>query len=323
MSKTSCKNSAGEKVVGFGEIVETLLREMEQGRSPWQTPWLVNRPRNATTGISYKGINAFWLHHVAKTRGWDDARFLTDKQLRERGGEPVQGSGRKTPIVFWKPLEKPARKLDNGSWEAGASEVSDGAGGTKMVKIIWLIREYYVWNVAQVKIDPAKIKKSEFAATDVPSNELAESLVTGMVNAPTVNHIGNEASYNPTTDTISLPSRESFKGQAEYYGTLLHEATHATGHPSRLNRFKAKESSLFGSDTYSLEELVAEMTAASLVAYCGMVPAITNSAAYLRSWAEKLRRDPRQIMSAAKKAQEAYEFLTGPETVDSEEETSE
>jgi antirestriction protein ArdC len=131
-----------------------------------------------------------------------------------------------------------------------------------------------------------------------------------MAQPPMIVHGGNSAFYSPTMDAINLPEVETFKSQPEYYATKLHEVTHSTGHPSRLNRFKESESGIFGSETYSAEELVAEMCAASLVAFCGMVAPVANSAAYLRSWATRLRKDPKQIMGAAKRAEAAYDYLT-------------
>jgi antirestriction protein ArdC len=59
---------------------------------------------------------------------------------------------------------------------------------------------------------------------------------------------------------LDLPSRE------DYYATLFHELTHSTGHSSRLARKGITESSHFGSEKYSKEEMVAEMGAASCVA---------------------------------------------------------
>lgn len=60
----------------------------------------------------------------------------------------------------------------------------------------------------------------------------------------------------------------SVRGLKEYWCTLFHETGgHATGHPKRLNRDSIKDVAPFGSPTYSVEECIAEMTAAYL---CGI-----------------------------------------------------
>lgn len=69
----------------------------------------------------------------------------------------------------------------------------------------------------------------------------------------------------------------------DYYATLFHELTHATGHHSRLNREGIEQMAGFGSPTYSREELIAEMGSAFLCGQTGIdVPAIQqNEAAYI------------------------------------------
>jgi antirestriction protein ArdC len=303
MSKGACINGKGEKVVGFDEMVERLLTAMESGTNPWQQPWLTERPRNATTGVEYHGVNAMWLHFVCASRGWTDRRFLTDKQLQEKGGEPLPKCGRKFPIAFWKPLEKPARKLANGSYSKSARQNAAG----EWVEDVWIIREYYVWHISQVKVDAAKLAKSEVSRRDVGTVELAEELLSAD-SLPETQHEGDSAFYSPAGDYIRIPARDTFKTAAGYYSVRFHEAAHATGHPSRLNRFKRDET-LSGHQNYSLEELTAEMTAPSLVAYCGMEAEVTNSAAYLKGWATSLRANPKHLMTAASRAQKAYEWI--------------
>ena len=59
-----------------------------------------------------------------------------------------------------------------------------------------------------------------------------------------------------STHQINSPLRRPRHGQG-YHGVLFHELTHATGHPSRLNRRDLDTPAWFGSETYSREELAA------------------------------------------------------------------
>ena len=45
-----------------------------------------------------------------------------------------------------------------------------------------------------------------------------------------------QAYYNPAEDFIHMPPIATFHSAAGYYATLAHEACHATGHTSRLDR---------------------------------------------------------------------------------------
>ncbi len=47
---------------------------------------------------------------------------------------------------------------------------------------------------------------------------------------------GSQAFYAPGIDVVQVPPQPAFFDQINYYRTALHELTHATGHPSRLDR---------------------------------------------------------------------------------------
>jgi antirestriction protein ArdC len=107
-------------------------------------------------------------------------------------------------------------------------------------------------------------------------------------------HSGDKAFYSPTNDQVTLPPRSLFESAEEYWCTLWHETGgHATGHPKRLNRDSLKEAAPFGSAIYSVEESIAEMTAAYLCGIIGIANCtIDNSAAYIAGWLAKWRAFP-------------------------------
>jgi len=104
---------------------------------------------------------------------------------------------------------------------------------------------------------------------------------------------------------IHVPPRSSFDGVGAFYATLLHEASHWTGHPTRCNRPLGRR---HGLEAYAFEELVAEMGAAFLCAHCAL-PARLEHATYIESWLQALRGDRRLVFTAAAKAQAAADFV--------------
>ena len=121
-----------------------------------------------------------------------------------------------------------------------------------------------------------------------------------------------KAFYSALTDRITLPPPERFTSAEEYYATGLHELIHSTGHQKRLARESILEAAPFGSATYSVEELVAEMGAAYLCAESGISPVvIENQAAYVAGWLKKLRDDRKLIVRAAAQAQHAADYVLG------------
>ncbi|MEF8702224.1 MAG: zincin-like metallopeptidase domain-containing protein [Candidatus Accumulibacter sp. UW26] len=106
-------------------------------------------------------------------------------------------------------------------------------------------------------------------------------------------------------DLIYLPVRSSFRDQASYYSTALHELCHWTGHASRLGRKLGKR---FGESAYAMEELIAEMGAAFLAAHCRLEGQVQH-ANYIASWLEVLKRDKRAVFTASAQAQKAADYL--------------
>ncbi len=92
-----------------------------------------------------------------------------------------------------------------------------------------------------------------------------------------------------------------------YYSTGLHELTHWSGAPHRLDRDKAKRR---GDDAYAFEELVAELGAAFLCADLEVSnEPRADKAQYLAHWLDILKADKKAIYRAAADAQRAAHFL--------------
>ena len=90
--------------------------------------------------------------------------------------------------------------------------------------------------------------------------------------------------------------------------TILHEFTHWTGHPSRLNR-DMKGS--FGSEDYAKEELVAELGSAILCQSLGLSIDGLQHNEYIGAWIKKLKEPSgyQYLFRASAKAQKAVDYL--------------
>ena len=105
-----------------------------------------------------------------------------------------------------------------------------------------------------------------------------------------------------------MPPFEAFRDAESYYATALHELTHATRHPSRLDRDFGR--TRWGDEGYAREELVAELGSAFLSADLGLAPEPRpDHASYIASWLKVLKDDKRLIFSASAHAQRAADFL--------------
>jgi antirestriction protein ArdC len=140
--------------------------------------------------------------------------------------------------------------------------------------------------------------------------EACEQVVANMPNPPRLITNGSQAFYTPVSDTVVVPSLQSFNQAESYYSTLFHELAHSTGHQTRLNRRELTDTDGFGKATYAKEELTAEMTAAFLCAITGIQQStIVNSAAYIQNWLKALRNDKTLVIKAAAQAQRSSDYI--------------
>lgn len=127
------------------------------------------------------------------------------------------------------------------------------------------------------------------------------------------NKPSERAFYSPSLDMVVVPMPEQYKQIAEYYSTTFHELTHSTMKKSRCDREDVKGGVFFGSETYSREELVAEMGSAMLCSVTGVATekSITNSAGYIQSWIKSFKNDPKMIVWASARAERAAKYILG------------
>jgi antirestriction protein ArdC len=270
-------------------ITDQVLELLEQGTVPWHKPWSGGGvPTNLVSKKPYRGINPFLL----ACRGFASPYWLSFKQAQKLGGKVIKGS-KSSIVIFWRWLEK-----------------EDKATGKK--SRFPLLRYYRVFNVDQVEgIDESKIPQLAEKYDNDPI-DAAEAVVSGFAGGPPVSYSGDRAFYAPAQDKVNIPGMSSFESAEGFYCTLFHELVHSTGHADRLNREGVTNLAFFGSHEYSKEELVAEFGAAFLSGHCGIESTtIENSAAYIHSWAKKLKSDPKLIVQAAAQAQKAADHILG------------
>jgi antirestriction protein ArdC len=267
-------------------ITEKIIEQLEQGVIPWHKPWTGDSaPANLISKKAYQGINCLLLNCLPYASPY----YLTYRQAQALGGH-VKAGEHGYPIIYWQILE---------------SEDED-----KKVKKIPLLRYFTVFNIEQTEgiAAPEKTKKEiEFQPI-----EKAEEIIAHY--NPVIKYEAQRAFYSPGRDIINMPKKESFSSPEAFYGVLFHEATHHSGHSTRLNRIS--EHHFFGDPVYSKEELIAEMGACFLCSDAGISSQniFQNSTAYLRSWISRLQDDKKLLISASSHARKSVEYILGKET---------
>lgn len=287
----------------YATVFDAITREMEEGRTPWVKPWRsMGRgnalPYNAVTGRPYSGGNVFALWFAGMPYG--STGWVTFKQAIGEGCVVRKGE-KGTPVYYM--------STSTGKKDTNATPETDETGR----RSFFFAKQFTVFNVDQLdELEPGALEtlRNRHGGTTAPveseflRNETADQFIAA--TGADIRHGGDRAFYVPTFDRIQMPPAESFDMTDGYYGTLFHELGHWTGHESRLNRITP---AAFGSPDYAFEELVAELSAALLSAMHGM-DTVTQSAAYLRSWAKACRQSPDMFARAASLASKAVGFLS-------------
>ena len=271
-------------------VTEKIIKQLESGVAPWRKPWTCHTPANLLTQKEYRGLNVFTL----ASQGFPSRFWLTFNQATKLGGGIRKGE-KSSPVIFW---------------NIGDERETTAQDGTKEISRPFLLRYYSVFNLSQTEgIDIAASHLQETRTND--PIETCEQIVTDMPNPPAFEQ-SSKAWYSPTNDLVGMPARGLFHSSEEYYATAFHELAHSTGHSKRLHRENFDNPVSFGSEAYSKEELIAEMTAAMLCGIAGIEQkTLENSAAYLKTWIARLKSDSRLLISAASHAQKAADFIQG------------
>jgi antirestriction protein ArdC len=269
---------------------------------------------NVTTKIPYNGVN-FWLASIYADR-YGCPYFITLNQAKAKKARIKKSEfGSYCPITYWNTLYKDA----SGNIMKGFTYKDYKAlpaASKKDIQQILYMKFYRVYNLNQLEDeDRDRLMPTAIVEGDQPVRnhdeqiEICEAVYNASGKMPEVKHDNdNRAFYSPSQDFINIPKSGKFVDINAYYGTLFHEAVHATGHETRLDR-EIKNS--FGDEKYSKEELVAEMGSAFLCGITGISNEflVDNSKAYIQNWISNLKKDKHLIYQASKAAEAATKFI--------------
>lgn len=272
----------------FEIVTALIIQKLEEGVIPWRQPWKnLGAPRNFITRRPYRGINLLLLSAL----GYSSNEYLTFKQVQDVGGRVNKGE-KAHLVILWLWVD-----------EAETRKMQDVKPRKKPQ-----LRYYFVFNKMQCTGLPEKAYAPPLERSE--SIPLCEAIIEEMPNCPKIVHNENEAYYHIQADFINMPRQEVFESLDSYYSVLFHELIHSTGHPDRLKRKEIMEHDKFGSETYSIEELTAEIGSCYLTSLTGIASNdLTNSVAYIQGWLDKLKADKKFIVYASAQAQRATDYI--------------
>lgn len=211
---------------------------------------------------------------ISKSVFEKDTRGMTSTKMRENGYQKRKGL--KPYKVF--PIEKIKHLLPK-------SFIED--------------REYFA------RQEELENKRMSPEMEDIEFVNKAEIIIDAM-GVPVIEKNQDRAFYSPKDDCITIPPRNKFISDKAYFAVILHELSHSTGHPSRLNR---KQSNPFNSKGYATEELVAE-TSTMFICLDEGLQTFNSHAKYLEGYSSHFADKKKALLSICKSARESQEFIS-------------
>nr|WP_313665890.1 zincin-like metallopeptidase domain-containing protein [Brucella intermedia] len=283
----------------YETITSQIITAIEEGAAEYRMPWHrisqdVACPVNAASARDYRGLNVITLWMLAEAKRYQSGTWATYQQWQEKGAQVRKGE-KAASVFFWKNLTQD----DEGQAEEEGSCAR------------FVARAYSVFNADQVDgYTPAETPK----LSEAERIKQAERFFAAI--PATVVHDRPSACYLPKADIIEMVDFSRLTSGKAYYSVLAHEVTHWTGAKTRLDR---DLSGRFGTDSYAIEELVAELGAAFIAAKLGLPgDPRKDHAPYIATWLEVLKNDSRAIFTAASKAQAAADYLAAFQAADIE-----
>ena len=326
---TSSNGNAGQ--VALDRFAEMMIERMEKMKeSDWKQGWIggangfAGLPQNVG-GRNYSGSNSFFLQLQTAAKGYQLPVYLTFNQAHNLKAHVLKGE-KSFPVVYWDMMvkDKDGKKVSSDEYKAMTKEER------KNLDVIPFIKAFPVYNVDQTnlrEVQPERVQKliDKFKVPELRDTQgmYAHQALDRMIQEQSwlcpiqADKRENGAYYSPSRDIVVLPMKaqfntgnspdEIYRDGMEFYSTMLHEMTHSTMTPERLNREMGGK---FGDPKYAKEELVAELTAAMISHSMGFDSKITdNSAAYLDSWISVLKKEPKFIVSIMADVNKASDLI--------------
>lgn len=283
------------------KLAEEFIEVLEKEPLTWHKGWNnINTPINGSSGYKYKGINKFLLRLLSKNRGYDDPRFLTFNQIKDKGWHLVNAKGKGIPVEYWFMVSKETRKAI--SWKDYYNLSQEEKEEYKLRSVV-----SYVFNAKHIEgIPKYEIPKRD----DINIIETVDKAITKMNLKVEEIEKNNEAFYSISKDIVVMPLKDTFKNQYEYISTLLHEMAHSTMHPTRLNRMNAMYD--INDESYAIEELRAEIASCFMSNEFGVEmseKSMNNHLAYVQVWISNIRDKPEILVSAIRDAESISNYI--------------
>ena len=282
------------------QLIEMYKNSLEEEILPWRKGWITSEAVNGITNIKYRGANQLLLSFVAAKNNYDDSRWFTYLQIKNKGytlDKKSKGTG--VPVEFYSCYNiKLHEKVDFDEYQKIIEKYPEKKKDFRVI-----CNTSYVFNAKYV-IGLEKEQNKKLVKINIPT------FITNSFKNMNVKYLeqGDSAYYNPLKDEIVLPNKEKFIDEYSYFATQLHELCHATGHEKRLNRILINDNK----EDYAREELIAEISSSFLMQKLNIdtkAEHIDNHKTYIQSWIKILNDKPNELFKAIAESNKVCDYV--------------
>ncbi|RMZ61273.1 DUF1738 domain-containing protein [Chryseobacterium nematophagum] len=240
-------------------------------------------PSNSFTGQQYQGFNILVLFLDTIVNGFSSLRYATFNSIAKAGGRLKKGAkGCVIEFFSFIYMHKETGKVYTvEQFREMAPEQQQHINKLHCLRNYIVFNSQFIENLSELDLDIVEELPEENGIGEIQNieNFISKIIVNGNLDLRFGN--GSTAYYSSSSDYVFMPEKKHFVSVAKFYSVLFHEIIHWTGNVDRLNRVMAGHKD---KESYSFEELVAEMGAMLNCLQFGILNEFINSVRYLKSW---------------------------------------
>ena len=215
------------------ELVNMYIDSLKEGKIPWRERWVSSLNVNGISDKEYKGINQLLLSYVTYKEQYNDNRWFTYYQIKQKAYELKDAKGKGIPVEFYSVYDiKNKKKVDFADYERLVNERPETKANYRLI-----CNTSYVFNASLIEGVPEQDKYPYDKS--IPANNFIKKIISKL--GVKYSERGNEAFYSPTTDEIVLPESKKFYDEYSYKDYLdfkehyLYELNQLENERSELN----------------------------------------------------------------------------------------
>lgn len=292
----------GKKFDIYEAVTRQILGNMAKGIIPWRQIWTARKGAkhpftNKFTGKPYSFLNTLLLG--------EPGEYATFRQIKEAGGHIVKGAKARMVIYWGEFTPKENREEEKRLEEEGKD--------TSHLKVKFP-KYYHVFNVRDaegLKDDPQPTPMVEAEdPTDVADLVVREYRTNEDILVES--REGLEPAYLPASDSVTLPPKEAFAYEEDFYRSLFEQLVHSTAADGRCDR-RSEFKGMAEGEMSVKEALIGEIASSMCLSVAGMKRRETHEqvSAECQKWIGVLGNDMRLIVQASYGAEKAARLILG------------